>query len=198
VVGDIYTGLVERLIDACRSLPVKPAYDPQCRLGPVIDKASFHRLSTLINNPPEGAELLFEGNYTSPGYFIPPVLFAVSDKLNPLMQEEFFGPILTIINTDSFDNAIEIANATEFALTGAVFSRSPANLLQAREQFKVGNLYLNRGSTGALVQRQPFGGFGMSGIGTKAGGPGYLRLFADPRCITENTMRSGFTPDLQM
>ncbi len=97
---------------------------------------------------------------------------------------------------ESFDKALEVANGTEFALTGAVYSRSPANLELARQRFKVGNLYLNQGSTGALVGRQPFGGFGMSGIGTKAGGPGYLTLFANPRVITENTMRRGFTPDL--
>ncbi len=198
IVGDIYNAFTERLIDACRSLPIKPAIDPGCRMGPVIDKVSFHRLSLIINNPPDGAEILFEGNYTSPGYFLPPVIFAVSDPLNPMMQEEYFGPILTIIKANSFNMAIEIANATDFALTGGVFSRNPSNLKKARKHFKVGNLYLNRGCTGALVQRQPFGGFAMSGTGTKAGGPGYLRLFADPRCITENTMRSGFTPDLQM
>lgn len=96
----------------------------------------------------------------------------------------------------NFEHAIEVANGTEFALTGAVFSRSPKNLEIARTKFRVGNLYLNRGSTGALVERQPFGGFAMSGIGTKAGGPNYLLQFVDPRVVTENTMRRGFTPDL--
>jgi RHH-type proline utilization regulon transcriptional repressor/proline dehydrogenase/delta 1-pyrroline-5-carboxylate dehydrogenase len=112
------------------------------------------------------------------------------------MHNELFGPVLAVYRVKDFDHALQVATSTEFALTGAVFSRSPAHLEQARRRFRVGNLYLNRGSTGALVERQPFGGFGMSGIGTKAGGPGYLPLFADPRVVTENTMRRGFTPDL--
>jgi RHH-type proline utilization regulon transcriptional repressor/proline dehydrogenase/delta 1-pyrroline-5-carboxylate dehydrogenase len=112
------------------------------------------------------------------------------------MQEEFFAPILTLLRVDTFEQAIEAANDVEFKLTGGVFSRLPSNLAAARKKFRVGNLYLNRGSTGALVHRQPFGGFGMSGIGTKAGGPGYLLNFTDPRSATENTMRRGVTPEL--
>jgi RHH-type proline utilization regulon transcriptional repressor/proline dehydrogenase/delta 1-pyrroline-5-carboxylate dehydrogenase len=100
------------------------------------------------------------------------------------------------MRTASFEDAIRLANQTEFALTGAVFSRSPSHLDHARRAFRVGNLYLNRGSTGAMVDRQPFGGFRMSGIGTKAGGPNYLLFFADPRSVTENTMRRGVVPDL--
>jgi RHH-type proline utilization regulon transcriptional repressor/proline dehydrogenase/delta 1-pyrroline-5-carboxylate dehydrogenase len=87
-----------------------------------------------------------------------------------------------------------LANSSKFALTGGVFSRSPKHLQQAQREFKVGNLYLNRGITGALVERQPFGGFGMSGVGSKAGGPDYLAQFMDPRSVTENTMRRGFAP----
>ena len=94
-----------------------------------------------------------------------------------------------------FDEALAIANQSDYALTGAVFSRMPSHLEKARKQFRVGNLYLNRKSTGALVWRQPFGGFKMSGTGIKAGGPGYLLHFSDQRCITENTMRRGFTPE---
>jgi RHH-type proline utilization regulon transcriptional repressor/proline dehydrogenase/delta 1-pyrroline-5-carboxylate dehydrogenase len=113
------------------------------------------------------------------------------------MQEEFFGPIITLMHADDFERAIDLANRCEFKLTGGVYSRSPNNLEIARRRFRVGNLYLNRGSTGAMVHRQPFGGFGMSGIGTKAGGPGYLIHFANPRSSTENTMRRGMTPDLE-
>lgn len=94
----------------------------------------------------------------------------------------------------TFDEAIELANSTAFALTGGVYSRSPQHLEQARREFRVGNLYLNRGCTGALVERHPFGGFKMSGVGTKAGGPDYLLHFMDPRAISENTMRRGFAP----
>ena len=94
----------------------------------------------------------------------------------------------------TFDEALDIANSTRFALTGGVFSRSPENLAKAKEKFRVGNLYLNKASTGAMVERQPFGGFNMSGVGSKTGGPDYLLQFMDPRCVTENTLRRGFTP----
>jgi RHH-type proline utilization regulon transcriptional repressor/proline dehydrogenase/delta 1-pyrroline-5-carboxylate dehydrogenase len=104
--------------------------------------------------------------------------------------------VLAIIKAEDFDQALGLAAATPFALTGAVFTRSPSHIEAARARFRVGNLYVNRGSTGALVDRQPFGGFGHSGLGTKAGGPGYLSHFADPYCVTENTMRHGFTPDI--
>jgi len=96
-----------------------------------------------------------------------------------------------------FNQAIEWAMSTRFALTGGVFSRSPAHSSIASKKFKVGNLYLNRNCVGALVERQPFGGSKMSGVGTKAGGPDYLLHFIDPRTITENTMRRGFTPDIK-
>jgi RHH-type proline utilization regulon transcriptional repressor/proline dehydrogenase/delta 1-pyrroline-5-carboxylate dehydrogenase len=96
-----------------------------------------------------------------------------------------------------FDHALELANQGEYKLTGGVYSRKPANLVRARREFRVGNLYLNRGITGALVGRQPFGGFGMSGLGSKAGGREYLLHFVEPRCVCENTMRRGFAPGLE-
>ena len=102
---------------------------------------------------------------------------------------------LLCLKTDSFEEAIEIANDSEYALTGAVFSRSPKNIEKAVKNFKVGNLYINRSSTGALVMRQPFGGAKMSGVGSKAGGPDYLLQFLIPRVVTENTMRRGFAPE---
>lgn len=111
-----------------------------------------------------------------------------------IAQEEVFGPVLAVMRAKDFDEALELAQSTRFALTGAVFSRSPENLAKAREKFRVGNLYLNKGSTGAMVGRQPFGGFNMSGVGSKTGGPDYLLQFMDPRCVTENTIRRGFTP----
>jgi RHH-type proline utilization regulon transcriptional repressor/proline dehydrogenase/delta 1-pyrroline-5-carboxylate dehydrogenase len=114
------------------------------------------------------------------------------------MQEELFGPVLAVMQVETFNEALTVAVSTEYALTGAVYSRTPSHLEEAKKRFRVGNLYLNRGCTGALVQRQPFGGFGMSGLGTKAGGPGYLLQFAEPRCVSENTMRRGFTPDVAL
>ncbi|MDW7773343.1 MAG: proline dehydrogenase family protein [Desulfobulbaceae bacterium] len=198
LVGTVYDLFVERLIEACRSLPLAPATEASCRMGPVIDQRARDRLMGLIEGPPAGAELIFKGEIPATGYFVPPAIFKVTDPENPMMQQELFGPLLTVIKVDNFTTAIDIANSTEFALTGGVYSRSPSNLALARSRFKVGNLYINRACTGAIVGRQPFGGYGMSGIGTKAGGPGYLRNFANPRCISENTMRSGFTPELQL
>jgi RHH-type proline utilization regulon transcriptional repressor/proline dehydrogenase/delta 1-pyrroline-5-carboxylate dehydrogenase len=198
VVGTAYDPFVTRLIDACRSLSLEPAHHPACRLGPVIDEAAYNRLQKVIANPVEGATPLYIGATRAGGFYVPPALFRVEDHDHPLMQEELFGPILAVLHVPSFETALAVAVSTEFALTGAVYSRIPSHLDEARQRFRVGNLYLNRGCTGAMVQRQPFGGFGMSGIGSKAGGPGYLLHFADPRCVSENTMRRGFTPDLDM
>jgi RHH-type proline utilization regulon transcriptional repressor/proline dehydrogenase/delta 1-pyrroline-5-carboxylate dehydrogenase len=111
-----------------------------------------------------------------------------------IAQEEIFGPVLTLTKAPDIDAAIEIANGTPYALTGGIFSRSPGNIRKAKAEFKVGNLYINRKITGALVGRQPFGGFGMSGIGSKAGGHDYLLQFMNIRGISENTLRRGFAP----
>jgi RHH-type proline utilization regulon transcriptional repressor/proline dehydrogenase/delta 1-pyrroline-5-carboxylate dehydrogenase len=111
-------------------------------------------------------------------------------------REEIFGPVLAIMHARTFEEAIEVANASEYKLTGAVYTRKPAHIEIAKRDFRVGNLYINQKSTGALVARQPFGGAGMSGVGTKAGGKDYLLHFTDPRACTENTMRRGFAPEL--
>jgi RHH-type proline utilization regulon transcriptional repressor/proline dehydrogenase/delta 1-pyrroline-5-carboxylate dehydrogenase len=111
-----------------------------------------------------------------------------------IAQEEIFGPVLAVMRAKDLDEALTLANGTPYALTGGLFSRSPESIRRVKREFRVGNLYINRGTTGALVHRQPFGGFKMSGIGTKAGGPDYLQQFVVPRTITENTMRRGFAP----
>ena len=195
-VGTAYEPFVHRLIEACKGLHITPAHDPSCQLGPVIDREAFERLTNAIATPGSGAKPLYVGAAPAGGYFISPAVFEISDNNNRLMREELFGPVVALAKADSFARAIEIANDSAFKLTGAVFSRSPINLDHARTHFRVGNLYLNRGSTGAMVDRQPFGGFGMSGGGTKAGGPNYLLHFVDPRVVTENTMRRGMTPEL--
>ena len=113
------------------------------------------------------------------------------------MQEELFGPVLALHECEDFSEALDILNNTDFALTAAVYSRSPLNIQKAKEACRVGNLYINHKSTGALVNRQPFGGFALSGTGPKAGGPGYLQQFCNQRHISENTMRRGFSPELE-
>jgi RHH-type proline utilization regulon transcriptional repressor/proline dehydrogenase/delta 1-pyrroline-5-carboxylate dehydrogenase len=113
-----------------------------------------------------------------------------------IANEEIFGPVLAVIKARDFDEALRIANAPQYKLTGGIYSRKPSNLERAKREFRVGNLYVNRGITGALVGRQPFGGFGMSGVGSKAGGRDYLLQFVEPRACCENTMRRGFAPGL--
>ena len=129
------------------------------------------------------------------GYYVAPHIFTDLSPTSPLAQEEFFGPILAVLKSRDLTHALEIANGTQYALTGGLYSRSPQNIARVKREFRVGNLYINRKITGALVDRQPFGGFKMSGIGSKAGGPDYLLQFLLPRTITENTLRRGFAPD---
>jgi RHH-type proline utilization regulon transcriptional repressor/proline dehydrogenase/delta 1-pyrroline-5-carboxylate dehydrogenase len=186
------------LTEACRSVDIAPADQPSCQLGPVIDRQAYERLRNVVAEPAPGAKPIFNGQpLRMDGYFVAPAIFEVNDVDHPLMCIELFGPVLAVTRAESFEKAIVIANHSAYRLTGAVFSRSPEHLELARARFRVGNLYLNRGSTGAIVGRQPFGGFGMSGAGTKAGGPGYLLNFVDPRVVCENTMRRGVAPELE-
>ncbi len=131
------------------------------------------------------------------GYFFEPTVFIDVEPHMRIAQEEIFGPVLAVIKAKDFAQALAIANDSQFALTGGIFSRSPAHIEQARKEFRVGNLYINRGITGAVVERQPFGGLKLSGIGSKAGGPDYLLQFVEPRTISENTLRHGFVPPEQ-
>ena len=126
--------------------------------------------------------------------YVPPTIFTEVPSSSRLFREEIFGPVLSVTKAKDFDEALELANDSEFALTGGCYSRSPAHLERAKTELVCGNLYLNRTVTGAIVERQPFGGFKMSGAGTKAGGREYLQNFLVPRVITENCLRRGFAP----
>ncbi len=128
------------------------------------------------------------------GYYISPTIFAGVEPEHTMAQEEIFGPVLAVIKADDFNSALAIANGTDYALTGGLYSRTPSHIEQASKEFEVGNLYINRNITGAIVARQPFGGFKLSGVGSKAGGPDYLLQFLDPRVVTENIQRQGFAP----
>jgi RHH-type proline utilization regulon transcriptional repressor/proline dehydrogenase/delta 1-pyrroline-5-carboxylate dehydrogenase len=128
------------------------------------------------------------------GYYIRPHIFVDARPETPLCRQEIFGPVLAVIKAKNLDEAFDIAGNTDYALTGGIFSRSPANLKRARREMQVGTLYLTREITGAMVDRQPFGGYKLSGIGSKAGGPDYLLQFLIPVTVTENTMRRGFAP----
>ena len=128
------------------------------------------------------------------GNFLEATVIADVDETMRVFTEEIFGPVLVAMPAGDFDEALALAGSTDYALTGGLFSRSPARIAKAAEEFRAGNLYVNRGITGALVGRQPFGGYGMSGVGSKAGGPDYLLQFVEPRVLTENTIRQGFAP----
>ena len=194
VLDEIYDRFMERLVEAARSVKIGPAEDPANFMGPVISQdARDHILGYLELARSEG-RIVYSSPVPEEGYYVPLTIVADVGPEARIAQEEIFGPVLAVMRAGDFDEAIALANSTDFALTGAVFSRSPDHLERARREFRVGNLYLNRGCTGAIVGRQPFGGFKLSGIGSKAGGPDYLLQFLEPRTVTENTMRRGFIP----
>jgi RHH-type proline utilization regulon transcriptional repressor/proline dehydrogenase/delta 1-pyrroline-5-carboxylate dehydrogenase len=190
----IYDRLLERLTSAVESHVTGRASDPSVELGPVIDDQAMARIGKAIETAgcPAVTGKLAEG--LPPGRYIRATLFQDVPHDHPLMEEELFGPVLAVARVDSFKEGLRRANDCQYALTGGVFSRHPEHLRLAARDFLVGNLYLNRGCTGAMVGRQPFGGFRHSGVGSKAGGPDYLRQFMLPRLICENTLRQGFAP----
>ena len=198
VVAGIYDLFLKRVIEATKSLTVSAAESPGCSLGPVIDAESRDRIRKFVDLGQTQAKLAYQhdlGTLADEGYFVGPTIFAVVPETATIAQEEIFGPVLSILKAKDLDDALRIANGTKYALTGAIFSRSPENIAKVKRKFRVGNLYVNRKCTGALVHRQPFGGFKLSGIGSKAGGPDYLLQFVVPRTITENTLRRGFAPE---
>ncbi len=181
-----------RLKEAVLSLEIGDPCEPGTQLGPVIDARAQRSIAEFIAIGRREGRLLIERTVDRPGYFVGPVVFTEIQPHHRLAQEEIFGPVLSVMTAEDFAAALEIANATDYALTGGVYARSPANLALARERFDVGNLYLNRPITGALVSRQPFGGHRFSGVGAKAGGDEYLAQFMVSRVISENTLRRGF------
>lgn len=197
ILASVYDLFLQRLVEAAKSLKISPAEDPGCSVAPVIDADSKQRILGYIEKGKEEAKLAFAGNAGGleiEGFYVPPHIFADVPPTAVIAQEEIFGPVLAVMKAKDLNEALAIANGTQYALTGGLYSRSPESIRRVKREFRVGNLYINRGTTGALVYRQPFGGFKMSGIGSKAGGPDYLLQFVVPRTITENTMRRGFAP----
>jgi RHH-type proline utilization regulon transcriptional repressor/proline dehydrogenase/delta 1-pyrroline-5-carboxylate dehydrogenase len=198
VVGEVYQQLLSRLVEATKSIIVGPASNSATLVGPVIDAESAKRLNDAIKKYSAdctvAAKAIIDKDLLAKGHYVAPTVFTDVPLDHELLRTELFGPVVAVIKADSFSKALEIANDSEYGLTGAVFSRSPKNIETAKTDFKVGNLYINRGSTGALVMRQPFGGAKMSGVGSKAGGKDYLHQFVIPRALSENTVRRGFAP----
>ncbi|KXZ16997.1 L-glutamate gamma-semialdehyde dehydrogenase [Bacillus nakamurai] len=183
---DVYDEVVEKAVALTKSLTVGNPEDYDTYMGPVIHEASYNKVMSYIEIGKTEGKLLTGGEGDdSKGYFIQPIIFADVDENARLMQEEIFGPVVAICKARDFDHMLEIANNTDYGLTGALLSKNRAHIERAREDFHVGNLYFNRGCTGAIVGYQPFGGFNMSGTDSKAGGPDYLILHMQAKTTSE-------------
>jgi RHH-type proline utilization regulon transcriptional repressor/proline dehydrogenase/delta 1-pyrroline-5-carboxylate dehydrogenase len=192
----IYEPLVERLTAHVATLELGHPSRPGVVIGPVIDADAHERLLQVQRDVAQRGRVRFwRDEVPVGGWFVGPMVVDELSPDDPVAVEEQFGPILVVARADSIDDAFQQANATDYALTAGIYSRSPATLDRAGRELRAGNVYLNRGITGAVVGRQPFGGFGLSGIGSKAGGPDYVLQFCDPVVVTENTLRQGFAAD---
>jgi RHH-type proline utilization regulon transcriptional repressor/proline dehydrogenase/delta 1-pyrroline-5-carboxylate dehydrogenase len=195
VVDAIADELLRRLEGASRSLRVGHPRAIGTQVGPLIDAEAYKRVRSYVELAEhEGTVLFHQDDVPATGFFVGPTIVTDVSARSRLATEEIFGPVLTVLRAASFDEAVAIANDTDYALTAGVLSRSPAHIEQAAAELRAGNVYVNRSITGAVVGRQPFGGYGLSGVGSKAGGPDYLLQFVDPRVVTENTLRQGFAP----
>ncbi|MDH5526752.1 MAG: proline dehydrogenase family protein [Nitrospirota bacterium] len=191
----IHDRLVERLVAALRVLPVGPPDDPDSRIGPMVDARARRKVEAYFEVARREGHPAWIGD--SPGgCYAAPAVFTGIRAGHRIAREEVFGPIISVLRAESLDQAIHLANDCDYALTGGLYSRSPRAVKQVTDRLLVGNLYVNRGITGALVGRQPFGGFRLSGAGSKTGGEEYLPQFLVPRVVTENTLRRGFAPDV--
>ncbi len=189
LINDVYDAVAERVVALAGKLSVGATdLGREIDMGPVVDLKALQKISSYFEvGTQEGTLLLGGAPLHTPegGYFLPPTIFGDIAPDARLAQEEIFGPVLALIRAQNYDEALEIANGTDYGLTGGVFSRDRARLERARHEFHVGNLYLNRKITGAMVGINPFGGFNMSGTDSKAGGPDYLLLFTQAKSIAE-------------
>jgi 1-pyrroline-5-carboxylate dehydrogenase len=185
VADEVYDALLERVVARTEKLTLGPA-EENSDVGAVINQKAVDKIVGYIENGKTEARLVLGGGRGDEvGYFIEPTVFADVPQSASIACEEIFGPVLSVMKARDFDHALEIANATVYGLTGGVISKDRARLERARRDFHVGNLYLNRKITGALVGVQPFGGFNLSGTNAKAGGPDYLRLFMEMKTVSE-------------
>jgi 1-pyrroline-5-carboxylate dehydrogenase len=182
----VYDSFVQKLVERTKKITVGPAEDPGNYMGPVVSESALKGILNYIEvGKKEGKLVAGGGRAPGEGYFVQPTVIADVDPKARVAQEEIFGPVLAVIKAKDFDDALEIANDTEFGLTGAVYSKNKAKLAKAEEAFHVGNLYLNRKCTGAMVGAHPFGGFNMSGTDSKTGGKDYLLHFLQAKSIAE-------------
>ncbi len=183
----VYDVMLEKIAERTNKLKLANATEQSTSLSAVINEKAFKTINSYIEKgKSEGGRVIAGGGSDGEqGYFIEPTVIADAKAGGTIEQEEIFGPVLAVVKAENYDDALKIANGTEFGLTGAVYSSDPAKLDRARKEFHVGNLYLNRKCTGALVGVHPFGGFNMSGTDSKAGGPDYLLLFLQAKVAAE-------------
>jgi 1-pyrroline-5-carboxylate dehydrogenase len=187
IVDEVYDRLVPLILDRAKALHVgDPVEEPDTVVGLLIDADAQARVLDYIDVGKWEGELALGGSKVqAEGYFVEPTIFVDIPPSARVAQEEIFGPVLTITRAKDFDEALHIANGTEFGLTGSLFSRDPERVCRARRELHAGNLYVNRTSTGALMGVHPFGGFNMSGTDSKAGGPDYLLFFLQGKAVGE-------------
>jgi len=182
----VYEQFLEKLKARVAEIQIGSADDPANYMGPVISEGARRSILSYIEaGKKEGRLISGGGAGDGAGYFIQPTVIADVEPSAKIFQEEIFGPVLAVSKARDFEQAIEMANDSQYGLTGAVYSNNPEHIRQARERFFVGNLYLNRKCTGAMVGAHPFGGFNLSGTDSKAGGPDYLLLFLQAKSIAE-------------
>jgi 1-pyrroline-5-carboxylate dehydrogenase len=184
IVEKVYDQVLQKVIEKTKQLPVGDVTRPETYMGPVVDENALQKITGYIEIGKKEGRLVAGGEHHGPGYFVEPTVFADVDPHARIAQEEIFGPVLAVIKARDFDDALYIANDTEYGLTGSVYSKDEKRLERAKQEYHVGNLYFNRKSTGALVGVHPFGGFNMSGTDSKAGGRDYLLLFTQAKAIS--------------
>ncbi|WP_322480759.1 L-glutamate gamma-semialdehyde dehydrogenase [Thermogemmatispora sp.] len=184
IVESVYDQVLQKVVDKAKQLRIGDVTQAETFIGPVIDQNAFEKITSYIEIGKQEGRLVLGGGHHGPGYFIEPTIFADVDPHARIAQEEIFGPVLAFIRAKDFNEALRIANDTEYGLTGSVYTRDPERIRRAKEEFHVGNLYFNRKCTGALVGVHPFGGFNMSGTDSKAGGRDYLLLFTQAKAIS--------------
>lgn len=186
IVDDVYDEVAHKIVKETESMRVGPGMEKTSLVGPVVDESAYKKVLDYIEIGKQEGKLLIGGEKApGEGFYIQPTVFGDVDSHARIAQEEIFGPVLALIRAKDYEDAIRIANDTEYGLTGSVFSRNRDHLEYARQEFHVGNLYFNRKCTGALVGVHPFGGFNMSGTDSKAGGRDYLLLFTQAKAVAE-------------
>lgn len=183
---DLYDRMLDALKESTEKLVIGPSHLPEIQMGPLINEKALKKTQEYIVLGKKEGKLICggepaEGN----GFFLKPTIFAGIDPDSRLAQEEIFAPVLAVIKADSFDHGLQIANNSQYGLTGSIYSLDRDHIARGKQEFHVGNLYINRGCTGALVDVHPFGGFNMSGTDSKAGGRDYLGLFTQMKSISE-------------